>query len=241
MMRNVGGFKVIRAEGRERRDFGWLRASWLFSFDDYYDPDNQGFGALRAFNDDTVAPGSGFSMHHHAETEIVTFVLSGELAHRDTAGHDGAIAAHEVQRMSAGTGIDHSEFNSGPEPVHFYQMWFLPNQGHLRPEYQQRSFSPEAMRNRLLPLASGEGAKGAVPMHADATLYGSSLERGRSIELDANGRKVFIYITDGELTIGGTTLRSEDQARINGDDVLRMRATTDTDLVLVDMPSYAGG
>lgn len=236
MMRTMRGFKVVRADGRERRDFGWLKTSWLFSFDNYYDANNMGFGAIRVFNDDVIAPGTGFPMHHHAEMEIVTFVLQGELTHRDTAGHDRVISAYEVQRMSAGTGVQHSEFNNGRVPLHMYQIWFLPNQTHLRPEYLQKSFTREALHNKLLPLASGEGHPGAVSMHADATLYGCELEKGEIIEHPIEHRQAFIYLTKGEVHIDSTRMETHDQARIEGEDMLKMTAGKDTQFVLIDMP-----
>ena len=146
---------IVPSAKRHTQDQGWLRTSWLFSFDDYFDPDNMGFGELRVFNDDVVAPGKGFPAHRHSEMEIVTLVLDGALTHRDSAGNEGMLKADDAQAMSAGTGVLHSEMNQGKRPVHLYQMWFLPDRNEVRPSYAQASFPMEGRRNSLVPLASG--------------------------------------------------------------------------------------
>jgi len=224
---------VIPKERRHTRDYGWLKTSWLFSFNDYHDPNNLSFGNLRVFNDDVVQPGKGFSDHRHNEMEIVTFVLDGVLSHRDSAGNEGTVGQDEVQRMTAGTGVIHSEFNCGPLPVHLYQMWFFPRQRGLLPSYAKGSFPREGRRDRLQVLASGEG-QGGVAMTADATVYACELAKGRTVHVGDRGRMLFIYLTDGAVTIEGRKIGQNDQVRmVGGTDI---RAEEDTDLIVIDMP-----
>src|SRR5512139_2308538 len=168
--------QIIPADKRHFSDFGWLKTYWLFSFSNYYDPSNIQFGALRVFNDDVVAPGAGFPTHPHEEMEIVTIPLQGEMTHEDSMGNKGVIKANDVQRMSAGTGLTHSEFNLADKPVHFYQIWIFPDSKGLNPTYDQRSFSPVTFRNRLVPVASGQGIPETVTFHTDATIYRSELD-----------------------------------------------------------------
>ena len=228
--------KIIRADERHFSDYGWLQTHWLFSFSDYYDPTNLRFGALRVFNDDVVQPKSGFPTHPHREMEIVTTVLSGELTHEDTTGGRGVIRAGEVQRMSAGTGIAHSEFNLSDEPVHLYQIWIFPDEKGLKPGYEQRSFSAVSKKNRLLPVASGQGLADTVAIHSDATIYMSELEAGRSIDYEANiSRGVFVYVTGGTLSINGERLQSKDQARIGTEGRISIKAEEDASLILIDV------
>lgn len=231
---------IIPSEERHSEDQGWLQTSWLFSFDDYFDPDNMEFGGLRVFNDDIVAPGKGFPAHRHSEMEIVTLVLDGALTHRDSAGNEGMLKADDVQVMSAGTGVLHSEMNLGKKPVHLYQIWFLPDRSELRPSYAQGSFPVEGKRNVLVPLASGEGREGALPIHSPATLYRSVLDEGQEIMHDAAGRLVFVYVTRGSLQVDERLLRERDQARIVGQGPLRISAKGESDLVLIDMPWIKG-
>lgn len=171
---------IIKADQRHFSDFGWLQTYWLFSFSDYYDPHNIQFGALRVFNDDVVAPETGFPTHPHEEMEIVTLVLEGEMTHQDSMGNKTVIKAGDVQRMSAGTGLTHSEFNLTDKPVHFHQIWIYPDTKGLAPSYDQESFDAEAWANRLLAVASGQGIDGAVTFHTDATIYRCSMDKGRN-------------------------------------------------------------
>lgn len=232
---------IIRATDRHFNDFGWLKTYWLFSFANYYDPHNIQFGALRVFNDDIVAPGTGFPTHPHEEMEIVTIVLDGEMTHRDSMGNRAVIRSGDVQRMSAGTGLTHSEFNLAAGPVHFYQIWLRPDVPGLEPSYDQRSFQPEQWRNRLLPVASGQGHDGAVTFHTNATIYRGQLDAGNRCLFDnTSGRRVFIYLTDGELTVDGLTLFTADQARVDTEKPLTLEASTDAEFVLIDVPSCKG-
>jgi redox-sensitive bicupin YhaK (pirin superfamily) len=229
--------RIIAPEERHFTDFGWLQTYWLFSFSNYYDPQNLRHGALRVFNDDVVQPGSGFPTHPHHEMEITTVVLSGEITHEDSMGNRTVIKAGDVQRMSAGTGLTHSEFNLAKEPVLFYQIWIEPGVRGLEPSYDQRSYEASAWRNRLFPVASGQSLPDAVTMHADATIYRAALDRSRSLEFEmAEGRKVFIYLTGGEMKLNGSTLTAKAQARAEAESRLELEAVADSNLVLIDVP-----
>ena len=233
--------EIIKASDRHFSDFGWLKSYWLFSFADYYDPHNIQFGALRVFNDDVVVPGTGFPTHPHREMEIITIVLAGEMTHQDSMGNRTVIRTGDVQRMSAGTGLTHSEFNLAAQPVHFYQVWIFPDVTGLTPSYDQRSFTPDLWRNRLCPLASGQQAPDTVRFHADATLYRCALDAGHTVSFNqVCGRRVFVYLTSGALTINGRALAAKEQARIDLDEALSFRADQDADFILIDVPSCKG-
>ncbi len=233
--------EIITADRRHFSDFGWLKTYWLFSFSHYFDPYNIQFGALRVFNDDIVEPGAGFPTHPHQEMEIVTIVLKGEMTHEDSMGNKTVIRAGDVQRMSAGTGLTHSEFNLSHEPVHFYQIWIFPDKSGLRPSYDQKSFSSTDWRNHLLPVASGQHQPGAVTFHTDATIYRCELENGREVFLqDITHRRVFIYLTKGRLSANGFWMESNDQARIDNDEPLILRTDDHAEFILIDVPSCKG-
>ena len=240
-MPEVESIDIIRAQDRHFTDFGWLQTYWLFSFASYYDPHNIQFGALRVFNDDVVAPGTGFPTHPHEEMEIITIVLDGEMTHEDSMGNKAVIRAGDVQRMSAGTGLTHSEFNLAEQPVHFYQIWVLPDTPRLEPSYDQRSFSPDQWRNRLLPVASGQAIENVVSFHTDATIYRGQLDAGNRLNFDNTaGRRVFVYLTEGELTIDGLVLNRADQARVDTEKPICLVAGADAEFILVDVPSCKG-
>lgn len=232
-MQRSSDISIIRADERHTRDFGWLRTSWLFSFDDYRDPNNVSFGVLRVFNDDLIAPGKGFPDHRHSEKEIVTYVLEGELTHEDSAGHKGVVRDGEVQRMTAGRGVVHSEFNRGNVPVHLYQIWFHPREEGLEPSYEKMMFPHSDREDRLQPLASGLGA-GGVEMSADATLYACSLSKGSRVAVEGGPRRVFVYMTEGRALVNGIRLERNDQARVVGD--VAILGEEDSELVVIDMP-----
>ncbi len=238
----VESIDIVRAKGRYFSDFGWLKTYWLFSFAHYYDPHNIQFGALRVFNDDVVAPGKGFPTHPHKEMEIITIVLAGEMTHQDSMGNKTVIRTGDVQRMSAGTGLTHSEFNLADDPVHFYQIWILPDSADLVPSYDQRTFMPDDWCNRLLPVASGQGLDdGVVTFNADATIYRGQLDAGNKYTFDnVAGRRVFLYLKNGELHVDGLALHTGDQARVDTEKPLSLAAITDTDFILIDVPSCKG-
>jgi quercetin 2,3-dioxygenase len=201
---------VIRAADRHFTDFDWLKTYWLFSFSEYYDPANIQFGALRVFNDDVVAPHTGFGTHAHEDMEIITIVLDGEVTHEDSLGTKAVMRAGDVQRMSAGTGIRHSEFNLGEVPAHFYQIWIYPDTSGLSPSYDQKSFAGTVWTNRLVPVASGQGLPDVVTFHTDATLSLGSLEAQRSVTHATNGTRrkprqhmVYVYASLSRLDFQG--------------------------------------
>ncbi|MHB0856135.1 MAG: pirin family protein [Anaerolineae bacterium] len=233
--------RIIPAAERHYSDAGWLKTYWLFSFSDYFDPDNVQFGALRVFNDDIVAGDSGFPSHRHREMEIITLVHTGELTHRDSSGGQGVILPGEVQRMSAGTGVIHSERNAGSEPVHLFQIWLVPDLPGLEPSYDQRRFEPDQWHNRLLAVASGQGIEGAVPFHTAATIYRAELDTGVAVEhaTDAE-RRVFIYNYAGRVALDGSELGPGDQARISQVEHVRLEALEPAALVLIDAPPAVG-
>ncbi len=232
---------VVKAQERHFSNFGWLKTHWLFSFADYFDPHNIQFGALRVFNDDIVEPRTGFPTHPHSEMEIVTIVLDGEITHEDSMGNRTVIHAGEVQRMSAGTGITHSEFNLAREPVHFYQIWIYPDFKGMKPSYGQKRFLPDDYKNRFCPVASGQGREGAVAFHTDATIYRAEIDDGKVIDYRTEeDRRVFVYVSDGSLEINSVRLHKNDQARIDEEAVIRFDACVDTNLILIDVPSCKG-
>lgn len=232
---------IIKADERHLSDFGWLKTYWLFSFSNYFDPHNIQFGALRVFNDDVVQPGTGFPTHPHEEMEIITIVLEGEMTHQDSMRNKTVIKAGDVQRMSAGTGLTHSEFNLADRPVHFYQIWIFPDKSGLKPTYDQKRFEASEWQNRLLPVASGQSVDGVVTFHTDATIYRCSLEDGKeAVHKATAGRRIFIYLTKGQITVNGETLKTKDQARIDTDAPLVLKAQQQSELILVDVPSCKG-
>lgn len=241
MMDAPESIQVIPAARRHFSDFGWLKTYWLFSFSEYYDPANIQFGALRVFNDDVVEPGGGFPTHPHREMEIVTVVLEGQVTHEDSLGNRAVIGPGEVQRMSAGRGITHSEFNLGDRAVHFCQIWLYPDIPGLEPSYDQRRFEPEEWADRLLPVASGRGAEGAVTFHTDATIFRAALTPGRAASHAVEpGRRAFLYLLGGALRAGGVALSAGDQARVDREGALELRADSPADLILIDVPSCKG-
>ncbi len=228
---------IIPADRRHFTDMGWLQTYWLFSFSNYYDPANMGHGKLRVFNDDVVRPGTGFPTHPHEEMEIITIVLKGEISHKDSMGNGGVIHAGEVQRMSAGTGLTHSEYNEGDADLHFYQVWILPDEGGLAPSYEQKKFAETEFQNVLFPLASGQDKDGAVSFHTDATIYRSQLEAGRQLAHRASAdRRIFLYLTSGSLRVNGDMLAERDQARLGGVESVELKADQDADFILIDVP-----
>jgi quercetin 2,3-dioxygenase len=242
--------QIIRSADRHHLDAGWLSTHWHFSFDDYYDPANISFGPLRVFNDDVIQPATGFPMHPHKEMEIVTYVIDGTLEHRDSMGNTGQIKPGEIQRMSAGTGLRHSEYNaSKTEPLHLVQLWIIPAKQRLTPSWEQKQFSVEDRSGKLLPIAVPEGEKieGAVSIHQDATIFTSLLSNGQQAKLSLDaGRRAYIFVVNGELKLEAksgsksanpATLAAGDQARVTDVDALTLSGgTAAADLLLLDLP-----
>lgn len=230
--------KIIKAQERFHAESDWLSTYWLFSFDRYYDPNNVQFGPLRVFNDDVIQPASGFGTHPHREMEIVTYVLKGALSHKDSTGGLGIISAGEVQRMTAGTGIAHSEYNaSDKDPVHLLQMWVLPAEPELKPSYEQKQFTLEQREGVLLAIASGQGKTDAVKVHQDVTFYVSSVRPGDQISHElAQGRRAYLYVIDGDVAVNDYRLSAGDQARITNETRLEISSSSASEIILIDLP-----
>jgi len=230
--------KVIKSNDRYHADFGWLSTYWHFSFDTYHDPSNMSWGALRVFNDDVIHPGQGFGSHPHRDMEIITYVLEGELEHRDNQGNIGVIHSGEVQVMSAGTGIVHSEYNHSKErPVHLLQLWIMPRTKGLNPRWEQRQFTLAERSGTLLPVVSDGKDPGILHIDQDTTIYVSALKAGQAVVHKSRaGRKAYVFANSGELWLNGTLLTGGDQARIADEPELNLRATTGAELMLLDLP-----
>jgi hypothetical protein len=234
--------RIIKAKDRFHLESDWLSAYWLFSFDRYYDPNNVTFGPLRVFNHDTVKGSAGFPTHPHREMEIVTYVLKGALRHKDSTGGAGLIRAGEVQRMTAGAGVAHSEFNaSEKDAVRLLQMWVLPERAGLTPSYEQKQFTTEQRAGVLLPIASGQDAphvsSGPVKIHQDATFYVSRLRAGDSVAHELkSGRRAFFYVIEGEVALNGEKLSAGDQARVTDVTKLEIAGARESEIILIDLP-----
>ena len=224
------------ANKRYFSNIGWLQTYWLFSFDTYYDAGNIHFGALRVFNDDIIQPNTGFGTHPHREMEVVSIVLEGQLNHQDNMGNKSVVKKGEVQRISAGTGITHSEHNFGDVPTNLYQIWIFPNENGLVPSYEQKDFSGISKKNVLLPVVTGQNKNGALFIHSDSSIYLSELEQGSEITYDTDeSRYLFTYIIDGSLKINGEEFHIKDQARITSENQLTISALKNTSFILIDV------
>ena len=228
-------FRDRMARGTSRT--GWLDSRHTFSFAQYYDPAQMGFRSLRVVNEDRVIPGAGFPAHSHRDMEIITYVLEGALEHKDSLGSGAVIRPGEVQRMSAGTGITHSEFNpSKNEPVHFLQIWILPDRAGLAPSYEQKAFAPEERRGRLRLVAAPDGKDGAVTVHQDARLFVATLDAGERVAHDlAPGCGAWLQVARGIVALNGTELREGDGAAVDGEPKITVEAETDAEILLFDL------
>ncbi|QRM18760.1 quercetin 2,3-dioxygenase [Dechloromonas sp. TW-R-39-2] len=225
---------------RGRADHGWLKALHSFSFGDYYDPAEMGWGALRVINEDRVAPGMGFGMHGHRDMEIVTYILAGSLEHKDSLGNGGVIRRGEVQRMSAGKGIMHSEFNPSPDvETHLLQIWIEPAVRGTSASYEQQPLPVDEMRGRWRLVASPDGAEGSTTIGQDARLYASVLAAGESIDYRlATGRAAYVHVVRGQLTLNDQFLAGGDAAKIADESQLLFQAAADTEFLLFDLPPF---
>lgn len=229
---------IRRADERGGGNYGWLNTKYTFSFNDYYDPQFTGFRALRVINEDYVEPSRGFGTHGHANMEIITYVMQGALAHKDSTGGEETLRPHEVQRMTAGSGIRHSEFNpSDTEKVHLYQIWILPEKDGLTPGYEQTYFPPEEKKGKLKLVASRAGSDGSVKINQDVSLYCSILSKGESVSHElAENRHGWIQVAKGSLEINGETLNAGDGAAISDERKLEITALEDeTEFLLFDL------
>ena len=230
---------LLRKSGeRGHANHGWLDTWHSFSFADYHDPAEMGWGVLRVINEDFIAPGMGFGTHGHRDMEIVTYLLDGALEHKDSLGNGAVIRPGEVQRMSAGRGVLHSEFNpSATDASHLLQIWIEPNVRGVKPSYEQISFSPEARRGQLRLVASGDGREGSVTIHQDAALYASLLAPGEAVRHAlAPGRRAYLHVARGAVTLKSQSLRDGDGAKIADEPLLEIAATQDAEILLFDLP-----
>lgn len=227
----------IPASDRHAADHGWLTTHNLFSFSDYHDPANIRFGTLRVFNDDIIKPHTGFDTHPHNDMEIVTLLQRGELTHTDSMGNSQTLGEMDVQAMSAGTGITHSEQNQSDQPTHFYQIWIFTDKKGIKPCYEHKTFKKELRKNVLLAVASGKRLFGALPINTPATVFVSELDKDKRIGINPDeNRKLFLYISDGEIRLNGETFYKNDQARIKKEDKLIIEAVNDSRFILIDIP-----
>lgn len=230
--------QIRRSDERGFADHGWLRSYHSFSFADYSDPAHIEFGALRVINEDRVAPGAGFGMHGHRDMEILSYVLSGKLSHRDSMGHGSTVGPGDVQRMSAGTGVQHSEFNpSDSEPVHFLQIWIKPNALGIRPGYEQKHFGTADRRGRLCLIASQDGADGSVTIHQDVRVYASLLDGAEHVSYAAaQKRRLYLHVIRGSLAAHGTRLTAGDALMLQQVAALELAEARDAEVLLFDLP-----
>lgn len=228
---------IRRAEERGHFDFGWLNTCHTFSFGDYYDPKHARFRALRVINEDVVQPGHGFPTHGHRDMEIVTYILRGALEHRDSMGTGSIIRRGDAQRMSAGTGVMHSEANPSPDlPVHLLQIWIFPAEQDLKPEYEEKKFSDDEKRNRLRLIVSPGGSDGSVKIHSDAKIYASLLDEGQELlHTLENGRGAWLQVAAGSVKLNEVELKQGDGAAVNQESQLRIVAQESAEILLFDL------
>jgi redox-sensitive bicupin YhaK (pirin superfamily) len=228
---------VRKSADRGRTKIDWLDSRHTFSFGDYYDPAQAGFSTLRVINEDRVRPGAGFPTHGHRDMEIITYVLEGALEHKDSLGNGSIIRPGEVQRMSAGAGITHSEFNhSKTEPVHFLQIWILPAQRGIAPGYEQREIDAAKLRGALVPIATRDGRDKSVKIHQDAALSVTKLERGQTVDVDVKaGRRGWIQVARGEVSINSVPLAEGDGAAISGESKVSIVGDSPAEVLFFDL------
>jgi len=229
--------RLRKAADRGHAEHGWLHSHHSFSFADYYDPAHMGHSVLRVINDDTVEPGKGFGTHPHRDMEIISYVLEGELEHKDSMGNGSVIKAGEVQRMSAGTGVTHSEFNPSPTlRTHFLQIWIIPDRQGYAPGYEQKLFDKAEMHNRLRCVASKDGREGSLAIHQDAQMYLAKLDAGQIVyELHA-GRSAYVHLAGGEVRLNGLHMQAGDGAYIDAATLILFDTQGKADVVLFDLP-----
>ena len=225
------------ADDRGLANFGWLNSRHTFSFGQYYDPQFMGFGPLRVINEDRVEPGQGFGTHGHSDMEIISYVLDGALEHKDSMGNGSIIRPGDVQRMSAGTGVRHSEFNaSDTNPVHFLQIWILPERDGLEPGYEQKAFSDEDKQGRLRLVGSSDGREGSVTIHQDANLYAALLSAGDKVDHElGDGRYGWVQVARGNVRLDDNELSAGDGVALRGARSLTLEGVQNAEVLLFDM------
>jgi redox-sensitive bicupin YhaK (pirin superfamily) len=231
--------KIRRSSERGTADHGWLKSYHSFSFADYFDSAHMEFGPLRVINEDRVAAGAGFGTHSHRDMEIISYVLSGELSHKDSLGNGSVLRPGDVQRMSAGTGVKHSEFNASTvDPVHFLQIWIVPNQRGLPPSYEEKHFSAADKRGRLRLVASPDGEAGSVRIHQDARVYAGLFDDEESaIATLATGRQGYIHLARGQICVNDTILSAGDALMLDGTQTLTLDRGMAAEVLVFDLPS----
>jgi quercetin 2,3-dioxygenase len=229
--------QIRRSNERGYADHGWLKSFHSFSFADYFDPEHVEFGPLRVINEDRVAPGQGFGTHGHRDMEIISYVLSGELAHKDSMGNGSTIRPGDVQRMSAGRGVLHSEFNpSKDQPVHFLQIWIQPDQQRIEPSYEEKSFSSEDKRGRLRVIASPDRTEGSVLIHQDATVYAGLFNGTEEAVLKVkSGRRVYVHVARGSIVANNTKLTAGDALKLTDATELTLSGGQDAEVIVFDL------
>ncbi len=229
--------KIRKSNERGYADHGWLKSFHSFSFAGYYDAEHMGWGNLRVINEDRIAPGTGFGTHGHRDMEIISYVLAGNLAHKDSMGNVKGIPPGDVQRMSAGSGVQHSEFNHAPDATtHFLQIWIEPNVTGMAPGYEQKSFGDAEKQGRLRLVASGDGAQGSVTIHADARLYAGLFDAGQGAELSlAAKRKCYVHLVRGEIAVNGTALLAGDAALLEEESRICLSNARDAEVLVFDL------
>ncbi len=230
-------FTIIPSENRYHANIGWLDTKWHFSFSDYFDPNNVNFGPLRVFNDDIVSGGGGFGMHPHNNMEIITYMLDGTLEHQDSMGNKEQLRAGEVQVMSAGSGLMHSEYNASKSaPAHLLQLWIMPRTKNAKPRWDQRAFNG-ARVNRLLPVVSSGDVPDTLTIDQDARIYVASLDAGRNVKhTAAPNRRTYLFVPSGHVTVNGKDLNAGDQARVENETAFDIVAKEKSELLLIDLP-----
>ncbi len=228
---------IRKGQERGHFDFGWLNTYHTFSFDQYYDPNHMGFRSLRVINEDIVQPGQGFPTHGHRDMEIVTYILQGALEHRDSMGNGSVIRPGDAQRMSAGTGVRHSEANPSLDAlVHLLQIWILPNEKSLLPEYEEKKFSDDEKRNKFRLIVSPAGDDGSVRIHQDAKIYASLLDKGAAVDHNlGNGRSAWLQVAAGSVALNDVTLEQGDGAARSQESNLRINAKQSAEVLLFDL------
>jgi quercetin 2,3-dioxygenase len=229
--------RIRRSDERGHANHGWLESYHTFSFADYYDPEHMGFGTLRVINEDRIQPGAGFPTHGHRDMEIVTYVLDGELEHKDSLGNGSTIRPGDVQRLSAGTGIRHSEYNASNQKLaHFLQIWILPNRQGMPASYEQKHFSSEELRGRLRPVATPHGDDGSVTLQQDAAIYAARLASGDKVRHTiADGRRAFVHVARGSVEIHERALHAGDGAAIEDEREIRIIGGAAAEILLFDL------
>ena len=227
-----------KASERGHANHGWLDSHFSFSFAEYYDPQHMGFGALRVINEDVVRPGTGFGTHGHRDMEIITYILEGALEHKDSMGNGSVIRPGDVQRMSAGRGVQHSEFNaSQSELVHLLQIWIQPNVMGILPSYEEKHFDAPSRRGRLRLIASGDGRDGSVTIHQDAAVYAALLDgAARASHALALGRKAYVHVARGKVTVNGQRLSDGDALKASGESAIEIDTGDNAEILLFDLP-----